>query len=301
MKRKALIAALLALTLTFGTALQAYAASSPSSKKNSGSSSSSSQTTEDKSSDTGSTSSGSSNQSSSGSSTGTPAQQQAAAAVGKTVEEYANNAVISVSGLPEQLPTAQGGGIIIDGTKSPARFELLKPTKTDVALGKQLLEAVLPGAKLISVFGTKSTVKDFNSAIVNYYIKGVKDAANVVCYELVGGAWVKVPVLQVYKDHVVVNQNAHGKLMFYELSAGTEAPAIGDTPATIATSDAATASLEDTKTTAPAADATAAPAGATTATSTGAATASLDSAATDAANPAQATNNAVADGEKKPR
>lgn len=188
MKTKKALALILAGALTFGLTVSAFAADSPTAKSTA-SSSSASQTV-----------------------------AQAAAAEGKTVEEYANNAVISVPDFPEQLPTAQGGGIVIDGTVTNERFELTKPTKTDVALGKQLAES-LNGLKFLSVVGTKGTRKDFNSAIVNFYVKGIKEGTSIVCYELVDNKWVLVPVLQVYKDHVIVNMAKHGKLMFYEVPA----------------------------------------------------------------------------------
>lgn len=143
------------------------------------------------------------------------ADEANAAAEGKSVEEYANNAVISVPNLPEQLPTAQGGHIVINGAPSNYRFILTKPTKAEVELGKQI--AALANGKVLSIVGTKSNLKTFDTAVVNFYMKGVADTAKVACFEIVDGQIIAVPVLQVYKDHVIVVMGQHGKLVFVQL------------------------------------------------------------------------------------
>ncbi|MCR4851766.1 MAG: hypothetical protein K5870_10960 [Lachnospiraceae bacterium] len=149
----------------------------------------------------------------------------AAAVEGKTVNEYLNNAVEDVPGLPEQLPTSQGGGVILNGVPTNYKIELTKPAKADVTFAKAVAEN-LPGAKVLSVVGTRSNaLGDFSSAYVNYKIKGVKAGANVVCFGLINGQLVQVPVLFVVDDHVVVDMPGLGKLMFYELPAANAATA----------------------------------------------------------------------------
>lgn len=149
--------------------------------------------------------------------------EAAAQAEGKTVEEYANNAVISVASNPDQLPTAlPKGGVAINGAKTNQAVTLTKPTAAEVSLGKQVAAATA-GAKLISAFGTKSAITTDN-ACINVYVKGLPVGSKIVGYMLVNGQLVPVPVVA-YKDHVIAAISTNAKIFIVEYPAGVEAPA----------------------------------------------------------------------------
>lgn len=140
---------------------------------------------------------------------------QAAAAEGKSVVEYVNNAVVEVSGLSETLPIGQGGHVIINGAPSNFVFTLTKPTAAEVNLAKA--QATALGGKIVSFVGTKSAINKFETARVNFYIKGIVAGQNIKVYQLVDGAWVELKVAEIRLDHVVVDMTSHGKLLFVEV------------------------------------------------------------------------------------
>lgn len=141
--------------------------------------------------------------------------QKAAAAEGKTVGEYMNNAVVSVAGLKETLPIGQGGHVIINGAPSNFTFILTKPAAAEVKLAKD--QATLLGGKIIAFVGTKSAINKFDTARVNFYVKGVTAGQNIKVYQMVDGAWVELNVAEIRLDHVVVDMTSHGKLLFVEV------------------------------------------------------------------------------------
>ena len=144
-----------------------------------------------------------------------------AAAVNKTVGEYLNNAVVEVAGLSDVTPAAQGGHVIINGAPSNVTFMLTKPAAEAVKSAKA--QAAVLGGKILNVFGTESVVGKFNTAKVNFYMKGVKAGQQIEVYQLVKGEWVKVTVAEIREDHVVVELTQHGTLMFVEVAAATTA------------------------------------------------------------------------------
>lgn len=153
---------------------------------------------------------------------GIPAATAAAAAEeGKTVGEYINNAVVSVPGLTEATPIAQGGHVILNGAPSNVTFAVGKPLAADVTSAKK--EAAALGGKVLNVVTVKSTIGKFATARVNYYMKGVQAGANIKVYQLVKGAWVEVSVAEIRADHVVVDMTSLGTLMFVELPAASAA------------------------------------------------------------------------------
>lgn len=141
--------------------------------------------------------------------------EQAAAAESKTVGEYVNNAVVEVAGLTDTLPIGQGGHVIINGAPSNFVFELTKPSKAEVSLAKA--QATTLGGKIISFVGTKSAINKFETAQVNFYIKGVTAGQNIKVFQMVNGEWVELKVAEIREDHVVVNMTSHGKLLFVEV------------------------------------------------------------------------------------
>lgn len=139
-----------------------------------------------------------------------------AAAEGKTVGEYMNNAVVSVPGLANATPLAQGGHVIINGAPSNQVFAVLKPSLANVNSAKA--QAAALGGRVLNVAQIKASVS-FNTATVNFYMPGVKAGQNVVVYQLVKGQWVALTVAEIRADHVVVNMTSLGTLAFIELPA----------------------------------------------------------------------------------
>ncbi len=142
---------------------------------------------------------------------------EAAAAEGKTVGEYMNNAVVEVPGLEDAAPLGQGGHIILNGAPSNVAFVLAKPVVASVESAKA--EAATLGGKVLNVADVKSAIKKFDTARVNYYLKGTKAGQNIKVYQLVKGQWVELAVAEIREDHVVVDMTSLGTLMFVELPA----------------------------------------------------------------------------------
>lgn len=137
-----------------------------------------------------------------------------AAAEGKTVGEYMNNAVVTVPGLTNATPVAQGGHVIINGAPSNQTFAVLKPALANVNSAKAYAASI--GGKVLNVAQIKASVS-FNTATVNFYMPGVKAGQNIAVYQLVKGQWVALTVSEIREDHVVVNMTSLGTLAFVEL------------------------------------------------------------------------------------
>lgn len=142
---------------------------------------------------------------------------KAAADENKTVGEYMNNAVTEVPGLDEVLPLGQGGHVIINGVPSNQTFSVLKPVRQDVDSAKA--HAASLSGKVLNVAQVKASVTGFDTAQVNFYLKGLKSGQNVKVYQLVDGVWVELSVAEVRDDHVVVDMTSLGTLAFVELPA----------------------------------------------------------------------------------
>lgn len=140
-----------------------------------------------------------------------------AAEVGKTAGEYTNNAIVEVPGLTDVVPTGQGGHVIINGAPSNVIFFLDKPSQTAVTSAKN--QAAALGGKVLNVFKTKAVVGKFDTAKVNFYMKGVKAGQLIKVYQQVNGEWVEVEVAEIREDHVVINMTSHGILAFIEVPA----------------------------------------------------------------------------------
>ena len=147
---------------------------------------------------------------------GTLLPEAAASAEGKTVGEYMNNAVVTVPGLTNATPIAQGGHVIINGAPSNQTFAVLKPALANVNSAKTF--AATLGGKVLSVAQVKASVS-FNTATVNFYMPGVKAGQNIAVYQLVNGQWVALTVSEIRADHVVVNMTSLGTLAFIEVPA----------------------------------------------------------------------------------
>ena len=144
--------------------------------------------------------------------------EESAAAVGKSVGEYTNNAVVDVPGLTQVTPLGQGGHVIINGAPSNVVFFLTKPSAAVVASAKS--QAAALGGKVLNVVGTTSqVVGKFGTAQVNFYAKGVKAGQLIKVYQMVNGQWVELTVAEIREDHVVVNMTSHGTLAIIEVPA----------------------------------------------------------------------------------
>ena len=139
----------------------------------------------------------------------------AAEAEGKTVGEYMNNAVTSLPGLTDVAPLGQGGHVIINGVPSNQVFSVLKPAAAHVNSAKAFASSL--GGKVLNVAQIKASVNGFNTATVNFYLKGTKAGQNVKVYQYVNGQWVALTVTEVRADHVVVDMTSLGTLAFVEV------------------------------------------------------------------------------------
>lgn len=142
---------------------------------------------------------------------------KAAADENKTIGEYMNNAVTEVPGLEEVVPLGQGGHVIINGVPSNQTFSVLKPVRQDVDSAKA--HAASLSGKVLNVAQVKASVTGFDTAQVNFYLKGLKSGQTVKVYQLVDGVWVELSVAEVRDDHVVVDMTSLGTLAFVELPA----------------------------------------------------------------------------------
>lgn len=139
----------------------------------------------------------------------------AAEAEGKTVGEYMNNAVVSVPGLENVTPLGQGGHVIINGAPSNQVFSVLKPAAASVTSAKAFAAGL--GGRVMNVAQIKASVSGFNTATVNFYMKGVKTGQTIKVYQLVNGQWVELTVAEIREDHVVVDMTSLGTLAFIAL------------------------------------------------------------------------------------
>lgn len=139
----------------------------------------------------------------------------AAEAEGKTVGEYMNNAVVSVPGLENVTPLGQGGHVIINGAPSNQVFSVLKPAAASVSSAKAYAAAL--GGRVMNVAQIRASVSGFNTATVNFYMKGVTAGQNIRVFQLVNGQWVELTVAEIREDHVVVDMTSLGTLAFIAL------------------------------------------------------------------------------------
>ena len=141
--------------------------------------------------------------------------QQAAAARGMTAGEYYNNAVVSTPGVESAMPVGQGGKIVINGVVTNLTATLAKVDKT-IAAGANVQAAAL-GGKLLNVVKISFPGANYNTATINFYLKGLADGAKVAVKQLVNGVWVDVEVVEVRADHVVLNLTNMGAVAFVQL------------------------------------------------------------------------------------
>ena len=108
--------------------------------------------------------------------------------------------------------TYQGGKIEINGGKSNATFTIKAPSSSVVSSASSLANKV--GGSLVSCVNTSSPGVAFSTAKVNFFVGGVQAGDNIAAYQNQGGSWVQLPVVEIRKDHVVVNMTRHGDIAF---------------------------------------------------------------------------------------
>lgn len=139
----------------------------------------------------------------------------AAEAENKTVGEYMNNAVTEVPGLDNATPLGQGGHVIINGAPSNQTFSVLKPERKEVDSAKAYADAL--GGKVLNVAKINASIRSFNTATVNFYMKGILAGQNIKVYQLVNGEWVELTISELREDHIVVDMTSLGTLAFIEM------------------------------------------------------------------------------------
>ncbi len=108
--------------------------------------------------------------------------------------------------------TYQAGKIEINGGRSNVTFTIKAPAGGTITSANTLAGKV--GGSLISCIETSSPGVGFTTAKVNFYLAGVQAGENIAVYQAQGGNWVQLPVVEIRKDHVVVNMTRHGSLAF---------------------------------------------------------------------------------------
>ena len=58
---------------------------------------------------------------------------------------------------------------------------------------------------------------NYNTATINFYLKGLANGAKVAVKQFVNGVWVDVEVVEVRADHVVLNLVNSGAVAFVQL------------------------------------------------------------------------------------
>lgn len=134
------------------------------------------------------------------------AQMQYAKAANKSAGEYYNNAVLSTQGIAEATPVAQGGNLVVNG----------QVTNMTASISK--VSAVFVDSVRAAQEGTVLNVVDVQfpatEAVVNFYMPGVADGANIAASQYVGGTWTDVEVVEVRADHVVLDLKSTGVVAF---------------------------------------------------------------------------------------
>lgn len=138
-----------------------------------------------------------------------------AASENKTVGEYLNNAVTQVPGLENVTPLAQGGHVILNGAPSNQVFTVLKPERKSVDSAKEHAQSL--SGTVLNVVKIDASVRNFKTATVNFYMKGLKAGQNVKVYQLIDGVWVELSVSEIREDHIVVDMTSLGTLAFIEV------------------------------------------------------------------------------------
>lgn len=134
------------------------------------------------------------------------AQMQEAQAANKTAGEYYNNAVLSTPGIEEATPVAQGGNLVVNGQVTNMTASIAKVTGAYVASVR--------AAQVGTVLNVVNVQFPATAAVINFYMPGVTDGANIAAVQYTNGAWVDVEVVEARADHVVLNLQRPGVVAF---------------------------------------------------------------------------------------
>ncbi len=134
------------------------------------------------------------------------AQMQAARAESKSAGEYYNNAVLHTPGIEEAMPVAQGGNLIVDGVETNMTATI---SKVDVAFVDSI--RAMQNGTVLNVVNVQFPAK---AAVINFYMPGVTDNANIAAMQYEDGTWVDAEVKEVKADHVVLNLKGNGVVAF---------------------------------------------------------------------------------------
>lgn len=141
-----------------------------------------------------------------------PYAEAVAASYGKTVAEYASNAVMETPGLPDAAPIAQGGSCVINGASSNATFTLNSVESGTTAFALSQANAV--GGTVLNVIDIAAPGVNFNNAEIGFYVGGIQDGDSVAVYKSVKGEWQEVEVLGVSNGTVTIKLDSIGILCF---------------------------------------------------------------------------------------
>ncbi len=106
----------------------------------------------------------------------------------------------------------QGGKIEINGGRSNVTFTIKVPADGVRSSANTLAGKV--GGTLLACVNTSSPGVAFSTAKVNFYVSGAEVGDNIAAYQNQNGTWVQLPVVEIRKDHVVVNMTRHGDIAF---------------------------------------------------------------------------------------
>lgn len=111
--------------------------------------------------------------------------------------------------------------MVINGAPSNQTFAVLKATRESVDSAKT--HAADLSGKILNVAQIDASIRKFDTATVNFYLKGIKTGQNIKVYQLVEGQWVELSIAEIRDDHVVVDMTSLGTLVFIELPVVNEA------------------------------------------------------------------------------
>lgn len=105
--------------------------------------------------------------------------------------------------------------MIINGAPSNQVFSVLKPSMANVNTAKAY--AAAQNGRVLSVVRINAAVSGFQTARVNFYMKGVVAGQNIKVVRIVNGQCIEQNVAEIRADHVVVDMTALGTLAFIEV------------------------------------------------------------------------------------
>lgn len=134
------------------------------------------------------------------------AHMQYAKAANKSAGEYYNNAVLNTQGIADATPVAQGGNLVVNGQVTNMTASISKVSVSFVDSVRAAQEGTVLNVVDVQFPATE--------AVVNFYMPGITDGANIAAVQYVNGAWTDVEVMEVRADHVVLDLKNTGIVAF---------------------------------------------------------------------------------------